>query len=103
MIHLKCNNLKVVGAAIMKILAQTDFGYAFWFCSNNLLPFATISDHKLYHTLSKSNNHYSGSSGSCSANTCSTLKPPKNLSNFFNEFNNFSFQQNKDTENVINC
>ena len=32
-----------------------------------------------------------------------TLKAPKNLSNFFNEFNNFCSQQNKDTENIINC
>ena len=68
-----------------------------------LFPFATINDHKLYQTLSQSNNHYSGSSGSYSTKTCSTLKPPKNSSNLFNEFNNVSFQQNKDTENIINC
>ena len=66
-------------------------------------PFATINDHKLYQTLSQTNNHYSGSSGSYSTNTCSTLKPPKNLSNLFNVINNFSSQQNKDTEIIINC
>ena len=65
------------------------------FCSNNLFPFATLNDHKLYQTLNQSNNHYSGSSSSYSTNTCSTLKPPKNLSNLFNEFTNFSSQQNK--------
>ena len=42
-------------------------------------------------------------SNSYSTNTCSTLKPPKNLSNLLNEFNNFSSQQNKNTENIINC
>ena len=36
----------------------------------HLFPFATINDHKVYQTLSKSNNSYS-------TNTCSTLKPPK--------------------------
>ena len=102
MIHLKCNNLNVVGAAIIKNTGSDRF-WICMFCSNNLLPFATKSDHKLYQTLRKSNNHYSGSSGSFSSNTCSTLKPPKKLSNFVKEFNNFSFQQNKDTENVINC
>ena len=78
----------------------------FWicmFCSNNLFPFATMDDHKLYKTLSQSNNHHSDSSGSYSTNTCSTIKRPNNLSNLFNEFNGFSFQQNKDTENTINC
>ena len=72
------------------------------FCSNNLFPFATLNDHKLYQTLSQSNNHYSDSFNSYSTNTCSTLKPPKNLNNPFNEFNNFSSQQNKTTENIIN-
>ena len=66
------------------------------FCSNNLFPFATMNDHKLYQTLSQSSNHYNSSFGSYSTNTCSTLKPPKNLSYLFNEFNNFSSQQNKD-------
>ena len=63
----------------------------FWiciFCSNNLFPFATINDDKLYQTLSQSNNHYSDSSGSYSTKTCPTLKPPKNLSTLFNKFNN---------------
>ena len=50
-----------------------------------------------------SNNHYSDSSDSYSKKTCSTLKTPKNLSNLFKEFRNFSSQQNKDTENIINC
>ena len=72
------------------------------FCSNDLFPFTTLNDHKLYQTLSQSNNHYTGSSNSYSTNTSSTLKP-KNLSNLFNEFNNFSSQQNKNTENIIKC
>ena len=67
-----------------------------------MVHFATLNDHKLYQTLSQSNNHYRGSSNNYSTNTCSTLKPPKNLSNLFNEFNNFSSQQNKNTENIIN-
>ena len=72
------------------------------FCSKNLFSFATMNDDKLYQTLIESNNHYSGSFGSYSPNTCSTLlKPLKNLSNLFNEFNNFSSQQSKDTENVF--
>ena len=70
---------------------------------NNLFPFATINDHKLYQTLSQSNNHYNGSSDSYTTKTCSTLKPPKNFSNIFNEFNNYCSQQNKGTENIINC
>ena len=101
MVHLKCNNLNVVDAEIIK---NTDSD-RFWicmFCSNNLFPFATLNDHKLYQTLSQNNNHYSGSSNSHSTNTCSTLKPAKNLSNLFNEFNNFS-QQNENTENIFNC
>ena len=73
------------------------------YCSNNLFPFTTLNNHKLNQTLSQSNKYYSNSSDSCSTKTCSTLKTPKNLSNLFNEFNNFSTQQNKDTENIINC
>ena len=73
------------------------------FCSNSLFPFATINDYKVYQTLAQSNNYYSGSFNSYSTNACSSLKPPMNLSNLFNEFNNFSFQLNKDTENIINC
>ena len=94
MIHLKCNNLNVVGAAIIKNTGSDRF-WICMFCSNKLLPFATKSDHKLYQTLRKSNNHYSGSSGSFSSNTCSTLKPPKKLSNFVKEFNNFLFSKIK--------
>ena len=59
----------------------------FWiyiFCPNNLFPFAIMDDHRLYQTLTRSNNLYSGSSGVYSNNTCSTLKLPKNLSNLFN-------------------
>ena len=85
-VHLKCNNLNVVDAEIITNTGSDRF-WICMFCSNNLFPFATINDHKLYQTLSQSNNHYSGSFGSYSTNRCSTLKPPKNLSNFFNEFN----------------
>ena len=102
MVHLKCNNVNVVDAEIIKNTGSDRF-WICMFCSNNLFPFATLNDHKLYQTLSQSNNHYSGSSNSYSTNTCSTLKPPKNLSNLFNEFNNFSSQQRKNTENIINC
>ena len=91
MVHLKCNNLNVVDAEIIKNTGSDRF-WICMFCSDNLFPFATLNDHKLYQTLSQSNNHYSGSSNSYSTNTCSTLKPPKNLSNLFNEFNNFSSQ-----------
>ena len=97
-VHLKCNSLNVVDAEIIKNTGPDRF----WICmfySNNLFPFAAINDHKLYQTLSQSNNHYSGSSSSYSTNT----KPPKSLSNLFNEFSNFSSQQNKDTGNIINC
>ena len=95
-------NLNVVYAEIRKNTGSDRF-WICMFCSNNLFPFATLNDHKLYQTLSQSNNHYSGSSNSYSTNTCSTLKPPKNLSNLFNEFNNFSSQQIKNTENIISC
>ena len=101
-VHLKCNNFKVVDAEIIKNTGSDRF-WICMFCSNNLFSFTTLNDHKLYQTLSQSSNHYSGSSNSCFTNTCSTLKPPKNLGNFFNEFNNFSSQQNKSTENIINC
>ena len=79
-------------------MTQVDFG-----CACNLFPFATLNDHKLYKTLSQSNDHCSGSSNSYSTKTCLTLKSPKNLSNLFNEFNDFSYQQNRNTENIINC
>ena len=101
-VHLKCNNFKVVDAEIIKNTGSDRF-WICMFCSNNLFPFATLNDHKLYQTLSQSNNHYSGSSNSYSTNTCWSLKPPKNLSNLFNEFNNFSSQQNKNTGNIIKC
>ena len=73
------------------------------FCFNNLFPFAVVSDHKLYQTLSQSNNHDGSSSDRYSTKTCLTLKPPQNFSNFFNEFNDFLSQQNKVTESTINC
>ena len=85
------NNFNFVDAEIIKNTSSDRF----WICmfySNNLFPFATINDHDLYQTLSQSNNHYIGSSGSYSTNICSTLKPPKNLSNLFNELNKFSSQ-----------
>ena len=100
--HLKCNSLNVADAEIIKNTGSDRFWICI-FCFNNLFSFTTLNDHKLYQTLSQSSNHYSGSSNSCFTNTCSTLKPPKNLDNFFNEFNNFSSQQNKSTENIINC
>ena len=102
MVPLKCNNLNVVDAEIIKNTGLDKF-WICMFCSNNLLPFATLNGRKLYQTLRQSTNNYSGSSNSYSTNTCSTLKLPKNLSNFFNEVNNFSSQQNKKTENNINC
>ena len=89
MVHLKCNNLNVVDAEIIKNTGS-DIFWICMFCSSNLFPFAIINYHKLYQTLSQSNNHNSSSSGSYSTNTCSTLKSRKNLSNLFNEFNNFS-------------
>ena len=101
-VHLKCNNLKVVDAEIIKNTVSDRF-WICMFCSKNLFYFATLNDHKPYQTLSQSNNHYSGSSNSYSTNTCWSLKPPKNLSNLFNEFNNFSSQQNKNTGNIIKC
>ena len=85
--------MNVVDAAIIKNTGSNRF-WICKFCSNNLFPFVT---------LSQSNNHYSDSSNSYSTNACSTLKPPKNLTNLFNEFNNISSQQNKSTENIINC
>ena len=89
----------------MLLIIQSTGLNALWicmFCSNNLFPFPTLNYHKLYQILSESNNHYSGSSNSFSTNTCSTLKPPKNLSNVFSQFNEFSSQQNKNRENIIN-
>ena len=73
------------------------------YCSNNVFPFATINDYKLYQTLGQALTSNNDISGSYSPKTCSTLKPCKSLSNLFKEFNNFSSQQNKDTENIINC
>ena len=101
MVHLNAI-INVVDAEVIKNTGSDKI----WICmlfSNNLFLFSTINDHKLYQTLTQSNNHYSDSSDSYSTNTCSTLKLPKNLSNPFNEFNNFPSQQNKDTNNVINC
>ena len=46
MFHLKCNNLNVVDAKIIKNTGPDRF----WICmysSNNFLPFTTINDHKL--------------------------------------------------------
>ena len=102
MVHLKCNNLNVADAEIIKNTGSDRF-WICMFCSNNLFSFVTLNDHKLYQTLSQSNNHYCDSSNSYSTNTYSSLKLPKNLSNLFNEFNKFSSQQNKNTENIINC
>ena len=65
MFHLKCNNLNVVDAEIIKNTGSDRF-WICMFCSNNLFPFATLNDHKLYQTLSQSNNHYSDSSNSYS-------------------------------------
>ena len=101
MVHLKCNSLNVIDAEIIKNTGSDGF-WICMSCSNNLFPFATLNDYKLYQTLSQNLNHYSGSSNSYSTNTCSTLKLRNNLSNLFNEFNNFSSQQNKNTENIIN-
>ena len=102
MVYWKFNNLNVVDAVIIKNTSSVRF----WKCLlfyNNLFLFTTINEHKPYQNSCQSNTHYSGSSGSYSTNTCSTLKPPKNLSKLFNEFNTFSSEQNKDTENIINC
>ena len=63
MVHLKCNNLNVVDADIIKNTGSDRF-WICMLCSNNLFPLATINDHKPYQTLSQSNNHYSGSFGS---------------------------------------
>ena len=101
MIHLNAI-INVVDAEVIKNTGS-DKIWIYMLFSNNLFLFSTINDHKLYQTLSQSNNHYSDSSDSYSTNICSTLKLPKNLSNPFNEFNNFPSQQNKDTNNVINC
>ena len=95
MVHLKCNDLNVDDAEIIKNTGSDRF-WICMFCSINLFPFATINDHKLYQTLSQSNKHYCGSSGSYSTNACSTFKSPKKLSNFFNEFNSFFSQKNKE-------
>ena len=95
-------NLNVVDAEIIKN-AGSDRFWICMFCSNNWFPFANLNDHKLYQTLCQSNNHYSGSSNSYSVNPCLTLKPTKNVSNLFIEFSNISSQQNKSTENFINC
>ena len=65
MFHLKCNNLNVVDAEIIKNTGSDRF-WICMFCSNNLFPFATLNDHNLYQTLSQSNNHYSDSSNSYS-------------------------------------
>ena len=97
MVHLKCNNLNVADSEIIKNTGSDRFWICL-FCSNNLFPFPTLNDQKLYQTLRQNNNHYNGSSNSYSTNTCSILKTPKNLSNLFNEFNNFSSQQNKNSE-----
>ena len=54
---LKYNNLNVVDAEIIKTTGSDRF----WICMfsfNNLLPFATINNHKLYKTLSQSNYHF---------------------------------------------
>ena len=102
MAHLKYNNLNFIVAEIIKFAGSDRFWFCMY-CSNNLFPFVTINNHKLHQTLSQSNNCGSDCSDSNSAKTCSTLKTLKNLCNLFNEFNKFSSEQNKDTENIINC
>ena len=67
MVHLKCNKLNAFDTYIIK---DTDRYWIWMFCSNNLFIFVTKNDHKLYQALSQGNNHYSGSSGSYSTNTC---------------------------------
>ena len=94
--------MNVADAEIIKNTGSYRFEYACFVLAIFFFISLSLNDHKLYQTLGKSNNHYSGSLNSYSTNTCSTLKP-KNLSNPFNEFNNFSSQQNKKTENIINC
>ena len=71
------------------------------YSSNNVFPFATMNDHKLYQTLRKSNNLHCYSSDSYPTKTCLALKPAKILSNLFNEFSNLSSQKNKGTKNII--
>ena len=98
MVHLKCNHLNVVNAEI-KLNTGSDRFWICVYCSKNVFPFAATNDHRLYKTLSQSNNHYRDNPDSYSTKTFSALKP-KNLSNLFNDFNNFSSQQNKDTQNT---
>ena len=57
-VHLKCNNLNVVDAEIIKNTGSDRFLICMFY-SINLFPFATLNDHKLYQTFSQSNKHYS--------------------------------------------
>ena len=68
-VHFKCNNLNVVDAEIIENTGSDRFWICI-FCSSNLFPSTTMNDHKLYQTLSQSNNHYIESSGSYFTNTC---------------------------------
>ena len=61
MVYLKCNNLKVFEAEIMKNTGSDRFWICMFRCSN-VLSFDTLNNHKVYQTLSQSNNHNSGSS-----------------------------------------
>ena len=47
MIYLKCNNLNVADAEVIKNTGSDRFWVCI-LCSNNLFPFTTINDHKLY-------------------------------------------------------
>ena len=57
MVHLKSNNVNVADAEIIKNTGSERF-WICMVCSNKLFPFATMNEHKLYQTLSQSNNHY---------------------------------------------
>ena len=55
-IYLKCNNLDVIDAEIIKITGSDRFWICI-FCSNNLFTFGTINNHRICQTLNQSNTH----------------------------------------------
>ena len=97
-IHLKCNNLNFLDGQLIKNSNSS------WFClhcSNNIFPFTNITNKKLQSVFSNEEYHVDDYVDN-SINTCLLLKPQENSMNLFHEFNNISFDQNNNSENIIN-
>ena len=100
-IHLKCKNLHFADGQLIKNSNNS------WFClhcSNDIFPFTTLQIKNCNQSSVFSNGEYHVNDHiDNSIKTCLMLKPQENLTNLFNEFKNLSFNQNNNSENIINC